>query len=244
MLKAVTFDLWQTLIMDNPEGIRQSKAERVRRIGEILGEKQITFSAEEIGRAYKTEGERLAELWQTFRDIGARAQVKLLLEILGIDINDSRIEPLMDRLVEAYSLPILSDLPVPLDGAPDVLASLAGRGLRLGLICNTGRTPGKVLRIILERQGLAKYLSVQTFSDEVELRKPRPEIFMHTLNALGVQPSDALHVGDMLAADIIGARAVGMRAVHFCHKRGADTQPGDGETIYSLPELLPLIGGG
>ena len=89
--------------------------------------------------------------------------------------------------------------------------------------------------------GLAKYLSVQTFSDEVGLRKPHLEIFARTLRALGVEASETVHVGDTLAADIAGARAMGMRAVHLCHAGGADPNPGNWETISSLPELLPLI---
>jgi putative hydrolase of the HAD superfamily len=147
----------------------------------------------------------------------------------------------MDRLVEAYTQPILSELPIPVDGAADVLVELRSRGLRLAVICNTGRTPGKILRIILERLDLLKHLSVQTFSDELGLRKPRAELFERTLAALAVAPQDAMHVGDTLATDIAGARAIGMRAVHFCHARGADKIPADGETISSLPELLPII---
>ena len=91
---------------------------------------------------------------------------------------------------------------------------------------------------------MAKHLLVQTFSDELGLRKPHPEIFRQTLTALGVEPMEALHVGDTLASDIAGAHAVGMRPIHFCHGRGADPTPGDRETIFSLSELLPLLGKG
>jgi putative hydrolase of the HAD superfamily len=243
MLKAVTFDLWSTLITEKPEGLGLTKAERLRRIDEILRGEQIIVDPEEIGRAYAAIGEKLQALWTTLRDVGPRVQVEWLLDILHTGESVLRSDSLMDRLVEAYTFPILSELPVPLDGATDVLANLDARGLRMAVICNTGRTPGKILRIILGRLGLAKHLSIQTFSDELGLRKPRPEIFERTLAALGVEPSEALHVGDTLAADVAGARGVGMRAVHFCHACGVDRNPGDGETIFSLPELLPLING-
>jgi putative hydrolase of the HAD superfamily len=131
-------------------------------------------------------------------------------------------------------------MPVPIDGALEVLASLASRGLRLAVICNTGRTPGKVLRIILERLGMTPYLSAQTFSDELCLRKPRPEIFMRTLAALGVEPPEALHVGDTLATDFRGAQAIGMYAIHFDCSHGAKSAPGERDTIFSLPELLRI----
>jgi putative hydrolase of the HAD superfamily len=243
MLKAVTFDLWSTLITEKPEGLGLTKAERLRRIDEILRGEQIIVDPEEIRRAYAAIGEKLQALWTTLRDVGPRVQVEWLLDILHTGESVLRSDSLMDRLVEAYTFTILSELPVPLDGASDVLANLDARGLRMAVICNTGRTPGKILRIILGRLGLAKHLSIQTFSDELGLRKPRPEIFERTLAALGVEPSEALHVGDTLAADVAGARGVGMRAVHFCHACGVDRNPGDGETIFSLPELLPLING-
>jgi putative hydrolase of the HAD superfamily len=243
MLKAVTFDLWGTLMMERVKGLRQTRTERIRRIDEVLREIQIALGSEAIDRAYDALGEWLVALWLTHRDIGSREQVVQLLEILGINRSIARNDSLMGRLVDAYTLPILSDLPVPLDGASEVLSTLEARGFRLAVICNTGRTPGKVLRIILEHLNLAKHFSVQTFSDEVGLRKPRPEIFEQTLAALGVKPSEALHIGDTPAADVAGARDVGMRAVHLCHERGADPLPGDRETVFSLRELLSLING-
>jgi putative hydrolase of the HAD superfamily len=241
MLKAVTFDLWGTLMMEVSRGTRRTRLERIRRIDEILREEQSIVGPEEINRAYDAVGERLVELWATLRDIGARAQVDLLLDILQVS-EQSRSDLLMARLVDAYTLPVLSDLPIPLKGAPEVLSTLDARGFRMAVICNTGRTPGKILRIILERLGMGKHLSVQTFSDEIGLRKPHPEIFERTLAELGVEPAEALHVGDTLASDIAGAHGMGMRAVHLCHSRGADPEPGEGETIFSIPELLKLIG--
>jgi len=165
----------------------------------------------------------------------------MLLDILQVGGPAPYPDLLLGRLVDAYTLPILSAMPVPLDNAPCILKALETRGLRLAVICNTGRTPGNILRIILERLGMAKLLSVQTFSDELGWRKPYPGIFKHTLAALGVEPAEALHVGDSLASDIAGASAIGMRAVHLCHQKGANPSPGTGETIVSLSELLSLV---
>jgi putative hydrolase of the HAD superfamily len=242
VLKAVTFDFWQTLVTETPEGSRWARAERIRRIEEVLRADQIILDPEAISGAYTAEGERLEELWKTNCDISARAQVEMLLDILKVIKYPRRVD-LLDRLVEAYTLPILSAMPIPIDGAPEILSALEAQGFRLALICNTGRTPGKILRVILERLGMAGRLSVKSFSDEIGRRKPHPEIFKRTLRALGVQPPEALHVGDSLASDIAGARSIGMRAVHLCHPKGASPSPGEGETVFSLEELLPLING-
>jgi len=239
-LRAITFDLWGTLIIDTAEGSRWSREERIRGIDEILKGAGISTGPEAINRAYIIQGERLERLWITHMDVGVREQIELLLDILQDGLRARISESLIDGLVEAYTTPILSAMPVPIDGALELLVSLASRGLRLAVICNTGRTPGKILRIILQRLGIAPYLSAQTFSDELCLRKPHPEIFMRTLAALAVEPPEALHVGDTLATDYKGAQAIGMCAIHFDRLHSAKSTPGERDTIFSLPDLLRI----
>ncbi len=240
MLKAVTFDLWQTLILDTPEGLRRAREGRVRGIHDILIKEGFVVEFRAVEQAYDAVGERLEEIWATQMDVGSREQVRLILGCLGMDPLVSRDGRLMDDLDRAYCLPILSALPVPNTGAPDVLRVLASHGLALGLVCNTGRTPGKMLRLVLERQGLASCLSVCSFSDEVGWRKPHPEIFHRTLKAMGVMPAEAAHVGDMLASDVEGARGVGMRAIHLSHSTSISGQDG-ADTISSLLTLPALL---
>ena len=84
---------------------------------------------------------------------------------------------------------------------------------KLGLICNTGRTPGFVLRKLLHKFRLLKYFDVTLFSDETIVRKPDPKIFRLALKALNCHPSRALHVGDDLKNDVRGAMKAGMQAV-------------------------------
>lgn len=241
MLKAVTFDCWQTLILDRPEGLRWAREDRVRGIHEVLSREGMMVNAAAVAQAYDTVGVRLEEIWATRRDVGSRGQVQLLLECLGVDGSVPTEGRLMDALDDAYCLPILSVLPVPNAGAPEALRALHVHGLCLGLICNTGRTPGKMLRLILERLGLARYLSVLSFSDEVGLRKPHREIFLRTLSALGVTPEETAHVGDDVTSDVAGARGVGMRAIHLCHAASASPDSDDVEAIPSLAVLTDLL---
>ena len=240
MLRAVTFDLWQTLILDTPEGLRRARADRVGGFQQVLSSHGISVEVAAVDRAYDAAGARLEEVfWSSRRDVGSRGQVRFMLESLGVDGAVPPEGPLMDALDEAYCLPILSALPIPNAGALEVLRTLSSRGLVLGLICNTGRTPGKMLRLILERLALAPYLRVLTFSDEVGLRKPHPEIFHRTVSALGVAPAEAAHVGDDVTTDVAGARGVGMRAIHLCHPTGV-SQASDG--AEAIPNLHALPG--
>ena len=241
MLRAVTFDLWQTLILDRPEGLRQARAGRVQGIYDILVRHGYAVQRDDVERAYDAVGEHLETLWKMQRDVGTRGQVRILLECLGLDGVVSGDDRIMSALDEAYCLPILSALPVANTGAGEVLEALSTRSLALALICNTGRTPGSMLRIVLERLGLSRYLTILTFSDEVGLRKPHADIFLRTLAALGVAPAEAAHVGDDVTTDVAGARGVGMRAIHLCHAAGVSSQS-DGDdaipSLFALPAVL------
>ena len=241
MLKAVTFDLWQTLLLDTPEGLRQARAERVRGIHAVLAREGIAAEVATVNQAYDAVGVRLEEVWAARRDVGSRGQVRLLLECLGLDGLVPADGEVMNALDQAYCLPILSALPVPNPGAVEVLRALSSHGLALGLVCNTGRTPGKMLRLVLDRLGLARYLKTLSFSDEVGLRKPHPEIFQRTLTGLGVMSTEAAHVGDDVTTDIAGARALGMRAIHLCHTTSVSQSSDGAETIPSLLALPAML---
>jgi putative hydrolase of the HAD superfamily len=240
MLEAVTFDLWQTLLLDTPEGLRRARADRIGGIHDLLARQGFGVDLAAVGRAYDAVGPRLENVWATRRDVGPRGQVRLLLECLGLDGELFTEGGLLDALEEAYCLPILSAMPILNAGAREVLETLQGRGLRLALICNTGRTPGKMLRLVLERVELAPYLSVLSFSDEVGLRKPHPEIFHRTLSGLSVVPAEAAHVGDDVTTDVAGATGVGMRAIHLCHATSVSQYSDGAESISSL-QALPSI---
>jgi putative hydrolase of the HAD superfamily len=102
-----------------------------------------------------------------------------------------------------------------LEGARETLEWLAAAGLRRALVCDTGFTPGRVVRQLLDRTGLLDLLEVLAFSDEVGVPKPEARIFEHALGPLATLPAAALHVGDLRRTDIAGARRLGMRTVRI-----------------------------
>jgi len=109
----------------------------------------------------------------------------------------------------------------------------------MGIISNWD-TP---LHAMVEELGLALYFEVIVASHDQRVRsaKPAAAIFEYALNAVGVSPEEAVHVGDSFEADIIGAHAAGIRAV-LLDRDG--TQTGRwGETIqtlHALPDLLSV----
>ena len=135
-------------------------------------------------------------------------------------------------------------------GADDVLPRLRDRGLAIGLISNTGRTPGYALRRVLENLGLAAYIDIMVFSNEHGVCKPQRSIFEELRKGLDVDYGEMLFIGDNLHVDVYGAQRCGMRAVHFIPPvRGTAVAPPvvmeeeivPHATVHSLSELLPII---
>jgi putative hydrolase of the HAD superfamily len=101
-------------------------------------------------------------------------------------------------------------------GARDALAALAARGLGLAIVSNAdGTVEADLLRYSICQMGSGAGVAVGAILDSTVagVAKPDPDIFHRALEALGVPPERAVHVGDTPAADVAGARAAGIRPV-------------------------------
>lgn len=94
------------------------------------------------------------------------------------------------------------------EDVPSVLEELRRRRYRLGIVSNWDTR----LRGIAAGLGLESWVDVIVISSVVGVRKPDPRIFQRALEAVGVAPREALHVGDLPEEDIEGARGAGLHA--------------------------------
>ena len=215
MIKAIGFDLWETLLTDTPALSRQQERLRLTRMETILAGRGLAAAAAEIERAYRGLWHRCHELyWSVDVDVDCRRQIVHFLEELQLDPSSFSADTL-EELERAYATAAVEIPPALVAGAGEVLAALRDRGLILGLISNTGRTPGYALREILERAGVSQHLQVMVFSNEHGACKPQLSIFEELRSGLGVRWDEMLFVGDNLYADVHGAQRCGMRGVHF-----------------------------
>jgi HAD superfamily hydrolase (TIGR01509 family) len=119
--------------------------------------------------------------------------------------------------------------------APRVVDEIKREGLLVAIISNT--EDGRV-RDALEAAGLAERFDVIVDSHLVGFSKPDPAIFRHALELLGVEPHEAVFVGDSYAHDALAARAAGLRAVLL---DPLDLHPESiCPRIHSLGDLLPI----
>ncbi|MEU5954460.1 HAD-IA family hydrolase [Streptomyces sp. NPDC047525] len=165
--------------------------------------------------------DRLAELWGRRDRSAAEHRAAFTAMSREVPLPDPRLH---DALYERHMRP---EAWRPYADAAEVLTALRERGVRVAVISNIGWD----LRPVFRAHGLDGYVDAYALSYEHEIQKPDPRLFARACEELGVDPADALMVGDDRHADA-GAAALGC-AVHFVDPLPVDRRP-DG--------LRPVIG--
>jgi len=233
----VTLDLWGTLFLDGPASDERYKRPRLAGMQAVLAGVGIPVAADQLDRAYVTVGHWLGRLWQMNGDVSVREHVEVLLKALDAAMPARVSAETMAALVRAYASQALVAPPAVDQAARAALEALAANGTLLAVVSNTMRTPGEVLRQILDRSGLLPFFRVQIFSDECGIRKPAQAIFLRTLKDLGVPPEHAVHVGDDSILDVEGARDAGMAAIQVTPDGRATAPVKPDAVIRHLGEL-------
>jgi putative hydrolase of the HAD superfamily len=219
VIRAITVDFWGTLLFDLPATDDRHRPRRLADFEAILAGAGVPVSMGSLERAYRDSAAFLGQIWMQNRDVPVEQHVRAILAGLDADLARKLAPATMKELVEAYARPALLSPPTVDDGAAAALRTLVRRGYTLCLVSNTMRTPGAVLRQLLERYNCLDCFSHLTFSDECGIRKPDPEIFLRTLRAAGVPPAEAVHVGDDPILDVEGGRGAGMRVIQVTTQR-------------------------
>jgi putative hydrolase of the HAD superfamily len=173
------------------------------------------------------------------RTPGSAEIVDSILDALGARLPEAARR----HLIEQYELVLLDLPPEPTPGAVYALPELEER-YRLAVICDTGYSPGSVLRQLLERHGMLEAFDYLYFSNEHGMSKPDVRVFRHTLAQLDVRPAEAAHVGDIQRTDIAGAQAAGMSAVHFVGANNRDAAASTADLLVRQFAEIPAALGG
>ncbi len=204
-VKAITFDFWRTLFYS---GVN-AKERRIAR-AEFLAH-TLNIPLDQAKNAMKQQE-------QSFLRIHIEEQRTLLptdaIPFIEAAL-DRSIPPDTARLLAAnFSETILAHPPAPVEGALDAVRA-AAQHVPVGLISDTGISPGAPLTRLLDQHGFLNHLTHLTFSDHVGVAKPQAAMYHHAAEGLGVAPADLLHIGDLEPTDIAGALNVGARAALF-----------------------------
>ena len=210
-MRAVIFDLWNTIAVW-PEDLW---AETRPRVAEHLG-----LTVEEFESRWYGE---LAHM----RELGPMSDV---LDLFDLSADDVERVTALRREVTRKGL-------VPVPGAVETIAALREQGLKTGLITVCSED----VVSLWEETDFHGLFDAEVFSAAVGLRKPDPRIYWIALEKLGVEPKDAMFVGDGANDELGGAERVGMTAVGVESPTGELPDDWDGPRVRELPELLKLV---
>lgn len=148
------------------------------------------------------------------------AYLPAYLGLLGVDDPAT-----LDAARDLWSVPYLL-WTRPLPGVVDALGSLAASGRALAVVSNAdGRVAEALAGLVQVGEGPGTSLAEIVDSGVVGIHKPDPRIFEIALEAVGVAPDRAIHVGDSYGYDVEGARAAGVTPV-FVDPLGLHRDPG------------------
>lgn len=207
----VTLDYWDTLYDGSPTPER--RAHRLEALQAMLRRIGADVPSEQFDQLYRASAAEADRWWRDeHRGYTTADRIRWLLAQLAIE-RPHDCEHIAQAVEEVDTA--LVEFPPPLlPGAADAVHALARR-FTLAIISDTGFASGRAQDRLLERDGLLSEFAVTVYSMDVGHAKPRPEPFRRALEATGVAPASALHVGDIERTDVMGALNVGMRAVRL-----------------------------
>lgn len=227
-IKAITFDLWDTILIDDSDEPKrqqrglESKALARRTLVHQYLQRHNAVSKGAVNLAYNVTDAAFREVWygQSVTWI-VQERLSVLLKGLKRELPKSEMDELV-KLHEEMELDISPDLAPGIFDAIKVLS----KDYKLGVISDAIFSPGRVLREILKKYDLLQYFSSFVFSDEVDCSKPDPKVFQVAAKELGVDLTEIVHIGNREKKDVEGPHLVGAKAIYttVVLNRGDDTK--------------------
>jgi putative hydrolase of the HAD superfamily len=169
-----------------------------------------------------------------FHHIYTEERISRVCKELDLKIAEEEIE----KLRREFESLMIDDPPLLKFGVMKTLEELA-QDYQLGLISNTGVTPGPIISRVLEQYGILQYFDVTIYSDETGLFKPHPKMFEIPLNELNCKATNAIHIGDMIETDVKGANEFDMLSIWINDSNVNNTT--DIEPDYEISQIYDAV---
>ncbi len=202
-IKAVSFDLWFTILWENDKELEEYQRHRVD---------ALYKGFKKYGVLKKTDLEEYYNSTSHIRMyISNYNLIRMLSLMLGLKPKEELVEYITKKYIEStfYWIPYINK------EALNVIPVLKDEyRLKLAVLSNTSFS-SEALHKLLENIGLDEYFDVIISSSDIEAVKPMKKAFETVSNALSLNPEHILHVGDNYIEDVIGAVNAGLKAILY-----------------------------
>jgi len=238
MLKAVSFDFWDTIAEDESDEIERKarglpckRDSRLNLLQTELNKYYPEIKRAEILKAYQHAEKKFAEHWRDHHHtLSVSERLRDLYQYLDLDLT-----PDFCNLVKEMESMELHIPPRLVPGIETALKKLAS-SYRLCIISDTVYSPGWALKALLDQWGFKKYFHGFVFSDELGACKPDERVFKKAAEVLSLSLSQMVHIGDREVNDVEGPQRVGMRAILY-----AGVKDRNSSTCRNYDELPAMI---
>jgi putative hydrolase of the HAD superfamily len=208
-VKAVIFDLWETLI----DWDREAAARMLEEVDALVGN-------------------GFAERWDSSN---RRYVAPIRTALAEAEVPEELVEDICSLRLRYHRGSL-----VPRPGAVETLRRLREDGYLVGLITVCSED----IEVLWPETEFAGLFDAEIFSSRIGLSKPDPRIYLACCEALGVEPHEAVFVGDGANDELEGARRVGMDAI-LIHREGEAPLWGlddwDGPRVTTIPGVLDVV---
>jgi putative hydrolase of the HAD superfamily len=217
--RVVVFDVYRTLIDIQSD---EHRMEAYEFISSWLSYKGLRIEPSTLLGLYKEKTEHaILTNTELYPDIDLRDVFKEIISLIDNTMDTDKREALAEEIGLFFRILTTKSLTIYPETIP-TLRSLQKK-TRLAVLSNTQR----IFTIPEFRKfDIEKYFECIIFSSDVRASKPSAKIFTALLNAMKIQPQDAVYVGDNLYDDIWGAQKVGMKTV-WINRGGLQTFPSE-----------------
>lgn len=209
MIEVITIDFWNTLY-DSSNGTKRN-AIRQHVLHEEISKYNIIITPEQYDNALKSSWEFFNNIWlNEQRTPQTEETIDYFWKFLGLP--EDKIST--QKVANIFKDSILDYPPKLMNGVMNFLEKYHNQ-VKIGLISDTGFTPGSILLELMEKDGVKRYFDGFSFSDETGVSKPNPKAFFKILDEFDCKAINAIHIGDIEKTDILGAKKIGMQAIRF-----------------------------
>ena len=176
--------------------------------------------------------------WQRARTGQGSARLDDLLREVGLDPDDPSHPAALTAYRQFWEPHTFTD-----EQVRPLWEGLRERGIRVGVLSNTIWSRD-YHRGVFERDGVLDLIDADVYSSEMAWTKPHPQAFLQAAAALGVEPAEAVYVGDRPFEDVHGSQLAGMRAIWVPHSKIPLTQQVSVDVVPDgvAHELLDVLG--
>lgn len=238
MIQAVLFDLGETLINYEHIDIFATFAQAADETYKLLSE-ELKLPLPDFDKYHKYQLRWIRWAYLKSKITGREFNSLDMLRKCSLQLKIDVPEQFYPELAWRWYKPLADQSHVD-PQAHSTLTELQARGLRLALISNTF-VPATAHDRHLKDVSLLSFFPIRVYSSEFGLRKPKKQIFIHALSAIGVRPQEAVYVGDKMNIDIRGARRTGMYGILKSADAPAGRRDRKAFHVRKLAELPALI---